>query len=306
MSPYRRTPIVLATVFCIGLFALITYLSIGRTFALFETAGSIATKERDLLIKTTLLISTIIVPVFFMTFFFAWKYRAENTTATYTPEWAHGKYDELIWWAIPAEIILLLSVITWKSTHDLDPYKPLPETHARPVRIQAIALDWKWLFIYPDEHVATVNMLKIPIGTPIDMSITADAPMNSLWIPELAGQIYAMPGMTTKLHFDALREGIFRGRAANFSGPGFSDMTFTVEAKDFYGYKEWVASARTQANTLNKESYTALIAPSKFKEPMTYGTVEGDIFNIAINRYMVSPKKINSRGEAGNGMPQMN
>jgi cytochrome o ubiquinol oxidase subunit 2 len=190
--------------------------------------GIVALKEYRLIIISTLMMLIVVVPVFFMTVFFAWKYRADNTKAKYKPDEDQNHLAEVVWWGVPFLIIAVLGVITWKSCFELDPFTPL-KMNTKPLKIQVIALRWKWLFIYPEQKIATVNFFQFPEKTPINFEITSDAPMNSFWLPELGGQIYAMPGMSTKLHLIADTEGSYRGSSANISGTGFSACDLSLK-----------------------------------------------------------------------------
>src|SRR5476649_775967 len=181
---------------------LCTWFGMTHTIAVLSPKGQIADKERHLIILATLLMLIVVVPVYVMMFVIAWKYREGNTKARYTPDWDHSNGLEFLWWAIPMAIIAVLSVITFKSSHELDPFKALSSTKP-PITIQVVALQWKWLFIYPNQNIASVNYFRMPANTPVDFEITADSPMNSFWIPQLGGQIYAMPGMSTELHLMA-------------------------------------------------------------------------------------------------------
>lgn len=253
---------------------------------IFNPKGSIASDEKDIIIISTLLMLIVVIPVILMTFIFAWRYRASNLKATYTPEWAHSVKLELIWWAIPCIIISILGVITWKSAHDLDPYKPL-RISGKPVTIQVIALDWKWLFIYPEENIAVVNYMQIPENRPINFKITADAPMNSFWIPQLGGQIYAMPGMQSKLHLIAQEKGQYEGLSASFSGNGFSDMKFIVKVTSNEDFMQWVSSVKQSQIKLTFKEYNNLIRPSENNSKQYYSFVETDLFKSVILKYMV-------------------
>jgi cytochrome o ubiquinol oxidase subunit 2 len=196
----------------------------------FNPKGSIAEKQRNLIIFASLLSLLVIIPVYILTFTFLFKYRETNKKARYTPDWDHNRIYETIWWGIPIAVILLLSIVTWNSTHALDPYKPLSSSE-KPLDIQVVALQWKWLFIYPEQNVATVNYVQIPVNRPVTFTITSDAPMNSLWIPQLGGQIYAMSGMSTQLHLIANHAGSYNGSSANISGEGFAGMRFKVNLR---------------------------------------------------------------------------
>ena len=254
-------------------------------FKLFKAAGTIAEKEHNLMIIAILLMLLVIVPVMMLALGFAWYYRASNTKAKYLPDWDHAKTDELIWWAIPFEIILVLAAITWTTTHDLDPWKPL-QSDTKPVVVQVVALDWKWLFIYPEEGIASVNELEIPAHTPINFELTADAPMNSFWIPQLGGQIMAMTGMVTKLHLDATETGTFNGTSANFSGEGFSGMNFPVHAVSDDEYRAWVNHVKVTSGTLDDASYTELAKQSKDVPAKQYVLTAPHLFTTIVSKFM--------------------
>ncbi len=254
--------------------------------AIYAPKGMIALQEWSLIITTTLLMLIVVVPVFVLTFFFAWKYRATNKHAKYTPDWANNETLEAIWWAIPSVIILVLAVITWKSTHELDPYKPL-RSNVKPITIQVVALDWKWLFIYPELHIATVNLVEFPFDTPINFEITADAPMNSFWIPALGGQVYAMPGMKTQLHLIASDVGTYTGTSANFSGSGFSDMKFDAKSVSPREFLEWAYAVKSASSSLTYDEYTRLSLPSKNHPVSLYSSVAPGLYDKIVMKFMV-------------------
>lgn len=179
-----------------------------------------------------------------------------------------------------------MGILVWKSSHELDPFKPL-ESNRKPVRVQVVALQWKWLFIYPEQNIATVNFLQFPEQTPINFEITADAPMNSFWIPELGGQIYAMPGMKTKLHLIANEEGNFRGSSANLSGRGFAGMTFIAKASSQLEFEDWVESIRESSNFLNLREYNRLAEPSENNPVASYVLQKKDLYDWIVKKYMV-------------------
>ena len=197
-------------------------------------SGDIANQQGRLIVVSTVLMLIIIIPVIALTIFFAWRYRQSNKEADYSPDWDHSTQLELAIWAAPLLIIIALGAITWISTHTLDPYRPLSRldaerpvpAEAKPLVVEVVALDWKWLFIYPEQGFATVNEMAAPVDRPITFKITATSVMNSFFIPALAGQIYAMPGMETKLHAVINKPGEFEGFSANYSGAGFSGMRF--------------------------------------------------------------------------------
>ena len=259
----------------------------GCKFALLDPKGIIAASEKSVMITATVLMLLIVVPVIILTFVFAWRYREGNKKAVYTPEWSHSTALEIICWTIPCLIILVLGVITWNSTHLLDPYKPIVVKDEQPITIQAIALEWKWLFIYPDQNIATVNFVQIPAGVPIEFLISAEGPMNSFQVPQLAGQIYAMAGMQTKLHLIANEIGDYQGVSANFSGDGFSEMKFTVRSSSKKDFAEWVKTAKQSSEKLTMAAYNKLIAPSAKQPVKFYSAANKDIFETVVMKSMM-------------------
>jgi cytochrome o ubiquinol oxidase subunit 2 len=258
-----------------------------HTIAVLSPHGQIASKERQLIILSTALMLIVVVPVYLMTFGIAWKYREGNTKARYTPDWDHNAKLEFLWWAIPLAIITVLAIVTFKSSHELDPFKSI-NSRQKPLAIQVVALRWKWLFIYPSKGIASVNYLQIPKNTPIDFEITSDAPMNSFWIPQLGGQIYAMPGMSTELHLVADDTGSYRGSSANLSGNGFADMTFTVESVTNTNFDNWVTQVRHSGARLSQQSYSKLAAPST--TPITYfASAQTGLYDNVLAKYLLPP-----------------
>jgi cytochrome o ubiquinol oxidase subunit 2 len=255
--------------------------------AVFDPQGPIAHKERNLMIFGLLLSSVIVIPVFALTFGIVWKYRAGNKKATYSPNLDRSRIAETIWWLIPSLLILIISVVTWQSSHQLDPYKPL-NSSVKPITIQVIALDWKWLFIYPEQGIASVNTVHFPAGTPVDFEITSDAPMNSFWIPQLGGQVYAMSGMTTHLHLMAENVGDYKGASANISGEGFAGMHFVASATSSADFAAWVRSAKQAPHRLESGSYSSLLKPSKNNPPALYILDDQTLYNQVIMKYMGS------------------
>ena len=200
--------------------------------------GIIALKERNLLFIIQAIMLLVIIPVYILTFIFSWKYYGQNPKGKYDPDLVDNTLAEYIWWGIPLHSTLIIAWITWVKTHELDPYKPIV-SEKKPMTIQVVALQWKWLFLYPEEKIATVNFVQFPKEIPIHFEITADAPMNSFWIPHLGGQIYAMPKMKTELHLIANEAGDFRGSSANLSGEGFAGMHFISRASSEDEYQQW-------------------------------------------------------------------
>ncbi len=274
-----------------------------KSFDILQPAGVVAEKQRNLLIFATLLSLLVILPVYALTIFIAWKYRASNTSARYDPTWSHNTTLESIWWGIPCAIILVLAVVTWNSSHDLDPYKPISSGY-RPVKVQVIAMQWKWLFIYPEQQIATVNFLQIPTNTPIEFEITADAPMNSFWIPRLGGQVYAMPGMSTRLHLTAEQAGEYSGLTANISGEGYAKMRFTARATNQAEFFEWIQGAKGSPRKLDAATYRQLAVPSSDAWPATYVVSGQSVYNTVIDKYMLpaegSPAVHGAAGHKGN------
>lgn len=255
--------------------------------AMLNPKGLIAMKERDLMIIAIILMLIVVIPVFILTIAISWHYRAGNSKAKYTPDWDYNLIAESLWWGFPCVIILVLSVITWKSSYDLDPFKPI-DGDKKPITIQVVALQWKWLFIYPEQNIATVNFIQFPEQTPLNFEVTADAPMNSFWIPQLGGQIYAMPAMKTKLHLIANEVGSFRGSSANLSGKGFSGMMFEAKASTQKEFDEWIQSVKQAQNFLSQNEYQLLAKPSEY-HPITFYTLQKqDLFDWIVMKSMTS------------------
>jgi cytochrome o ubiquinol oxidase subunit 2 len=250
-----------------------------------EPRGPIAQKERQLIIITLLLSLIVVVPVFSLLGIFAWKYREGNTKAKYSPDLDHSRVAETIWWLVPSALILVIAVIAWNSSHQLDPFKSLSSA-TQPITIQVVALDWKWLFIYPQQNIATVNLVQFPRQTPVNFEITADAPMNSFWIPQLGGQIYAMPGMSTQLHLMANTDGSFHGSSANISGQGFAGMAFTAKASSMADFKQWVKSVKHSPTRLSQDAYNKLAAPSVSNPVAYYASSAAGLYDNVIIKYM--------------------
>lgn len=256
-----------------------------HTIAVLDPKGPVGLQERHLIIITLLLSSIVVIPVFSLLAVFAWKYREGNTKSRYSPNLDHNPVAETIWWLIPSVLITILGVIIWNSSHQLDPYRAL-DSKVKPLTIQVVALDWKWLFIYPQQNIATVNFVQFPRQTPVNFEITADAPMNSFWIPQLGGQIYAMPGMSTQLHLLANTDGDFRGSSANISGEGFAGMAFTARSSSMDDFQQWVASVRRSPSRLSQTAYDRLAAPSQNNPVAYYASDEPNMFDNVIIKYM--------------------
>jgi cytochrome o ubiquinol oxidase subunit 2 len=255
------------------------------TIAVLSPRGPVAHEERQLIIALLLRSMIVVVPVFFLLFFFAWRYRESNTKAKYNPEWDHSRVAETIWWLIPSALILVVGIIIWNSSHTLDPYRALSSS-TPPINIEVVALDWKWLFIYPQQHIASVNFLQFPKNTPVNFNITADAPMNSFWIPQLGGQIYAMPGMNTQLHLLASSNGDYYGSSANISGDGFAGMHFVARASSTTDFKQWVNSVKQSSQVLSQTSYGKLSAASTNNQVAYYSDNDPELYDKIILKYI--------------------
>lgn len=259
---------------------------------LMSPSGDLARQQRDLIITSTLLMLLIIVPVIVLTLLFAWHFRASNKKATYDPDWDHSTVLELLIWSAPLLIIIALGAVTWVSTHKLDPYRPLDRLSAghpvpadvKPLIVDVVALDWKWLFIYPEQGIATVNELAAPVNRPIRFQITATSVMNSFFIPALAGQIYAMPGMQTTLQAVINQPGDFQGFSANYSGQGFSGMHFVFHGMSEHAFTQWVAQAKAGGSDLSREAYVKLASPSENDPVRYYATVEPGLYQAILTR----------------------
>lgn len=264
----------------------VTLLFAGNNVPVLNPKGEIADKQLNLLIFASLLSLIVVIPVFVMTFFIVWKYREGNKSKKkYQPNWDSNKWIELIWWGIPIILITILSVVTWKSSHELDPFKPI-DAEAKPLTIQAVALEWKWLFIYPEQGVATVNYVQFPVDRPLNFQITADAPMNALWIPNLGGQMYAMNGMSTQLNLIADEAGDYRGLSSNISGRGFADMNFTARASSDAEFDEWVKAAKISPRNLDLNEYNKLSEPNDQPvEPAYYVLKDRELYNKIIDKF---------------------
>jgi cytochrome o ubiquinol oxidase subunit 2 len=249
-----------------------------------DPQGPIGAAERLILVNATVVMLAVIIPVIVLTLGFAWWFRAGNTKARYMPDWEYSGPVELVVWSIPALIVVFLGGMAWISSHDLDPPKPIASATAKPLEIQDVSLEWKWLFIYPEQGVSSVNRLTVPAGTPLHFSITSSGVMNSFFVPQLGSQIYAMAGMTTRLYLQADKPGTYPGRSVQFSGDGFSDMRFDVVALEPAAFDDWVRQTKGAGGTLDPGSYSTLTKPGTVSQPSTWGTVSPDLFQAAIQQ----------------------
>jgi len=259
----------------------------GCGMVVMDPAGDVAVQQKNLIIASTALMLLVIVPVIALTFLFAWRYRASNREATYDPDWHHSTQLEVVIWTIPLLIIMALGAMTWVSTHVLDPFRPLsrlgpnrpvpPEVKA--LEVQAVSLDWKWLFIYPEYGIASVNEMAAPVDRPVVFRITSSSVWNTFYVPALAGMIYAMPGMETKLNAVINKEGEFTGLSGQYSGTGFSRMNFGFRGLSGPGFDEWIAKAKAAASPLARDTYLELEKPSEAEPVRYYSTVESGLYD---------------------------
>jgi cytochrome o ubiquinol oxidase subunit 2 len=292
-SDYKKgVKLILAIVLAsIILFFIVAFFS-RQNIAVLEPKGTISHQERNLIWLVLALCSIVVIPVFALTIAIALKYREGNKQKKkYNPDWDGDRRLEITWWAIPLAIITTLAVVTWFSSYSLDPYRALASSN-KELKVQVIAMDWKWLFIYPDQNIATVNYLRLPVNTPVSFSITSDTVMNSFWIPNLGGQIYAMPGMDTKLHLMADKAGSYPGSSANISGRGFAGMHFTAAATSQKDFDAWLTSVKKSTNKLDVTTYQKLAEPSQNSPTAYYSSAQKGLYNWVVDKYMVPASQI--------------
>ena len=255
-----------------------------------DPVGPVAAAEKQILINSTAIMLAIIIPTMIATVAIAFWFRRGNAKATYRPEWEYSGAIELVVWAIPVLTIMLLGGITWIGSHQLDPSKPLDSPN-KPINVQVVSLDWKWLFIYPDQGVATVNQLVIPAGTPVNFQLTSGTVWNVFFVPQMGTMIYTMPNMTTRLNLEADRVGVFEGRSAHFSGDGFPGMEFKVHSLPPQQFAAWAQSAHGQGGPLDAQAYAQLFKPSSYVKPMTYSNVAPGLFQAIAMGHPPSPQQ---------------
>jgi len=264
-----------------------------------DPAGPVAAGERTILLNSLVIMLAIVIPTIIATLGFAWWYRADKPRGRYMPDWAYSGRVELVVWSIPILVILFLAGVIWVGSHDLDPYKPLPsEKQTRPLEVQVVSLDWKWLFIYPEQGVATVNQLIIPTGRPVHFSLTSASVMNVFFVHRLGSMIYTMNGMVSQLNLQADKPGTYYGQSAQFSGDGFSDMNFATRAVAPAEFDAWVAGAKGKGPALDAPTYAGLARQGTVAQPFTYGTVQSGLFDqIALQK--IAPSAGPQLGRAG-------
>jgi cytochrome o ubiquinol oxidase subunit II len=294
----KKLKLPLFILLCLGVVALAAVYISTLHIDILSPQGVIAHKQRNLIAFAAALSLIVVVPVFCMTFWFSWKYNVKNRSrkkAAYRPDWDNSRVAETVWWLVPAILILILSVVTYRSAHDLDPYKPI-STNTKPLTVQVVALEWKWLFIYPDRNIATVNYLEIPEDTPVNFQLTSDAPMNSFWIPRLGGQVFAMSGMSTQLHLMADHTGDYTGGSANLSGEGFAGMKFTTHVSTPSDFGKWVQGVQGSAPKLTNDLYSHIVKPSKDNPPEYYGDVQSGLYDTIVMKYMMPGMQAGAEG----------
>jgi cytochrome o ubiquinol oxidase subunit 2 len=269
---------------------------------LFDPKGPVGNSERFVILVAIGLMLIVVVPVFAMAFLFSRKYRASNTRSAYTPNWDYSSKIDLVVWGVPFGIVTALAILSWTETHNLNPYKPI-DSAVHPIRIEAVSLNWKWLFIYPDHNVAAVNQLIFPAKVPLSFRITSDTVMTSFFIPQLGSQIYAMAGRQTRLHLLADETGVFFGQNQQFSGRGFADMHFRALAVSREEFEAWVQKARQSPGKLDLARYAELEKPS-VAYPVTYfSSVQPDLFQSIIRKYLPSGGSFGSKGKESASAP---
>jgi len=281
----KKTKIFIALLPVVVLIALLVFYLHSHPVAVLSPVGEISRKQRNLFVFALALSAIVVLPVFFLTIWIAVKYREGNKKAKYTPDWDRSKLFESIWWGVPMAIILVLSIVTWNSSHSLDPYKPIASSN-KTMTVEVVSLDWKWLFIYPSQDVASVNQVEMPVNTPVRFVLTSDTVMNSFWVPRLGGQIYAMPGMTTQLNLIADKTGSYYGSSANISGAGFAGMNFKAVAVSKTDFNGWLANVKSSPKLLDQTSYPTLAKPSSYEPVSYYSEVDEGLFGDIVNGYM--------------------
>ncbi len=260
----------------------------GCKYAILDPKGHVGVQEKELILTALGLMLIVVIPVILMSIHFAHKYRESNAdNAEYAPEWAESKKIEFVVWAVPIAIIVILATIAWRSTHHLEPSRPLADNGKETLTIEVVALDWQWLFIYPEQKIATINYVAFPKDTPVQFKLVADNIMNSFFIPRLGSQLYAMPGMVTRLHLIANEAGEYKGIGASYSGAGFSDMKFTANAlPDDASFKKWVAEVKTSSKAIGSFSdYTELAKPTTNAPVSYYSSVPSALFDQVVMQH---------------------
>lgn len=273
----RVVGVLFPTIVVIGLIALFWFLVADKQIDVLHPKGEVAAAQRDLFIFTTALSLVVVVPVFALLGTFAFKYRAGSKTSKYTPDWGENKILEALWWGIPIVIIAVLGVVIYATSHSLDPYKE--RAGGEPLKVQVVALRWKWLFIYPDQQIATLNHMPMPVDRPVTFDLSADAPMSAFWIPALGSQIYAMNGMTSKLNLKATEAGTYTGYTTNINGEGYAKMTFKAKVMSQASFDTWATEAGSTEESMDSKKYNALTEPKSVTSERTYKLSDGNLYS---------------------------
>src|SRR5690349_6609148 len=285
----------------IAIAAALSLLTSGCNRGVFDPVGPVAAQEKQLLINSTAIMLAIIIPTMIATVAIAWWFRRGNTKAIYRPDWEYSGAVEMVVWGIPILTVMLLGGIAWIGSHDLEPSKPL-KSDKPPLNVEVVSLDWKWLFIYPDQGIATVNQLVVPAGTPVSYRLTSATVWNVFWVPQMGTMIYTMPRITTRLNLQADKPGSFTGVSGHFSGDGFPGMQFQVQSLPPDQFAMWAQGARGQGQALDGAGYAQLSKPSGYVKPMTYGTVAPGLFDAIVgNRAPPNPVPPPEHNQAVNG-----
>lgn len=257
----------------------------GNDIKLFNPKGPIAGEQHILLVYTAILLLIVAVPTLLLLYSVAWKYRESNHKATYDPDARHGKLLIGSMWAVPTLFMLLMAFIMWPATHKLEPRRSIA-SDAQPLTIQVIAMRWKWIFIYPEQNIATVNYVQLPVGTPVQFELTADeTPMSSFWIPHLGSQLYAMTGHVNRLNLMADESGDYPGRSAEINGEGFADMKFIARASTNEEFDAWVKDIKSKSGNLDTEEYKNLLKPSLNNQATYYSRIDSNLFDALLIKY---------------------
>lgn len=288
----------LMTLGLLGLGLAIAMLLQGTDIRLFNPKGVIAEQQFKLLVFSVLLLLTVVVPTLILLYAFAWKYRETNDKTLYDPDTRHGKFFVFTLWAVPSVFMLLLAFVMWPATQKLSPRNAIAY-ETKPLTVQVVAMRWKWLFIYPEQRIATVNYVQIPVGRPVVFELTADeAPMSSFWIPHLGGQLYAMTGHVTRLNLLATEPGDYPGSTPEINGKGFTGMKFTARAGSEQEFDAWVKNVRSSDVSLDSSEYDRLVAPSENNPAVFYSSADTDLYGKLLTKYTGKPdtKKSNKGG----------
>jgi len=283
------------------LFAMLTLLCVVPLLSgcneliLFNPKGPIGESEKVIILVSFVLMLLVVIPVIVMSIWFPLKYRESNTKAHYDPNWSYSKKIEIAMWLIPIIIVSILSTILWIETHRLDPYKPI-QSDVKPLDVEVVSLDWKWLFIYPEQNIAVVNQFVFPAKTPLSFKITSDTVMTSFFIPQLGSQIYAMAGMQTRLHLLADEQGDYTGQNQQFSGSGFPDMSFNAKATSQESFDSWVQQVKKSPDKLDTARFEELRKPGVSTSVIHFSSIEPGLFEKIINKYDPLTRSSNTTG----------